>query len=323
MLDEMFYSLFSSRIRRMLVQAKLDLNELQEIRFRIACPVLVKYEGREHVLSETEGLVENEAAGYRISRRDLGELLESISGYSVYAFEEELRQGFLTVPGGHRIGIAGKAIQENGKITCIRYISFLNVRLSHQICGCADLAMPYLIEKGQVCSTLIISPPGSGKTTLLRDMIRQISNGSRFLTGRTVGVVDERSELAGAYQGVPQNDLGIRTDVLEGCSKAEGMMMLLRSMAPQVIAVDELGSIEDGRAVEKVFHCGCKLLATIHGAAVEEIQHFSMLSEAIGERRFERYIVLDGTAAPGTIREISDADGRILFPGEKEAERCS
>lgn len=311
-----FYGLFPKKIRKMLLLAQLDLKKLQEIRLRIACPVLLRYEGKERILAETGSFASAPSGGYQICREDLAEMLEVVSGYSVYAFDEELKQGFLTVPGGHRIGVAGKIIWDGEKIQCIRHISFFNIRLSHQVKGCADKVMGYVYEMGGVCHTLIISPPGCGKTTLLRDMIRQISNGTVYLQGQTVGVVDERSELAGSYLGEPQNDLGIRTDVMEGGTKAEGMMMLLRSMAPQVIAVDELGSQSDGAAVERVFHCGCKLIATVHGNSVDDARKIPLLNRMIRGKLFERYIVLESQSRPGTVREILNGDGTVLWNKE-------
>ena len=245
---------------------------------RINSPLMIRQRGKEYKLTEEGKLLrcngneqyEKENIHY-VDRCELMETMEYIAGYSLYAYEDELRQGFLTIQGGHRVGVAGKILMEEGKVRSIRYISFLNIRLAHQVEGCADKVMPFIVENGEVCHTLIISPPCCGKTTLLRDVIRQISNGNAWCEGKNVGVVDERSEIGGAYQGVPQNDLGIRTDLLDCCPKAEGMMMLIRSMSPEVVAVDEIGDYGDIKAIESVLNCGCRLIATVHGSSVEDI----------------------------------------------------
>ncbi|MCD7737275.1 MAG: stage III sporulation protein AA [Lachnospiraceae bacterium] len=313
MRSDMIYRLLAVSVGRMLMKCELDPEELQEIRLRAGKPVLVRYRGQEYALCAPGKLSGQAREGYCITEEELKETLEYISGYSLYAFDEEVRQGFLTVPGGHRIGLAGHIVLEDNHVRCIRYISYLNIRLSHQKKGCADDVMPYLYENGEICHTLILSPPGGGKTTLLRDVIRQISDGGSFGKGRTVGVVDERSELAGSYLGIPQNDLGIRTDVLDGCTKAEGMMMLLRSMSPQVIAVDELGGAEDGYAAENAFCCGCRLIATVHGKSIEEMRQKPLLKKLLEKRMFERYVVLSGRRSPGEIREIQNGTGEVLY----------
>ena len=176
--------------------------------------------------------------------------------------------------------------------------------------------MPFIVENGEVCHTLIISPPCCGKTTLLRDVIRQISNGNAWCEGKNVGVVDERSEIGGAYQGVPQNDLGIRTDLLDCCPKAEGMMMLIRSMSPEVVAVDEIGTGEDIRAIESVVNCGCKLLATVHGNSMEDMKQKPLLNRLVESHVFERYIVLDAKPHAGSVQTILDGRGTTLYRRE-------
>ena len=269
-----FFKIFSLPVRRILQKADLNFGELQEIRMRINSPLMIRQRGKEYKLTEEGKLLrcngneqyEKENIHY-VDRCELMETMEYIAGYSLYAYEDELRQGFLTIQGGHRVGVAGKILMEEGKVRSIRYISFLNIRLAHQVEGCADKVMPFIVENGEVCHTLIISPPCCGKTTLLRDVIRQISNGNAWCEGKNVGVVDERSEIGGAYQGVPQNDLGIRTDLLDCCPKAEGMMMLIRSMSPEVVAVDEIGDYGDIKAIESVLNCGCRLIATVHGSS--------------------------------------------------------
>ena len=167
---------------------------------------------------------------YLVTREDLKETLEYVSGYSLYAYEDEIRQGFLSVQGGHRVGVTGKVILDGNRIRGMKYISCINVRLAHEIQGCAEEVLPYIQTREQIMHTLIVSPPRCGKTTLLRDIIRQMSNGWGNISGVTVGVVDERSELAGCYQGIPQNDLGMRTDILDGCPKAEGIDVYKRQL---------------------------------------------------------------------------------------------
>ena len=268
---------------------------------RINSPLMIRQRGKEYKLTEEGKLLrcngneqyEKENIHY-VDRCELMETMEYIAGYSLYAYEDELRQGFLTIQGGHRVGVAGKILMEEGKVRSIRYISFLNIRLAHQVEGCADKVMPFIVENGEVCHTLIISPPCCGKTTLLRDVIRQISNGNAWCEGKNVGVVDERSEIGGAYQGVPQNDLGIRTDLLDCCPKAEGMMMLIRSMSPEVVAVDEIGDYGDIKAIESVLNCGCRLIATVHGSSVEDIEKKPLLQKMVKEHVFDRYIILSG-----------------------------
>ena len=290
---------------------------------RINSPLMIRQRGKEYKLTEEGKLLrcngneqyEKENIHY-VDRCELMETMEYIAGYSLYAYEDELRQGFLTIQGGHRVGVAGKILMGGGKVRSIRYISFLNIRLAHQVEGCADKVMPFIVENGEVCHTLIISPPCCGKTTLLRDVIRQISNGNAWCEGKNVGVVDERSEIGGAYQGVPQNDLGIRTDLLDCCPKAEGMMMLIRSMSPEVVAVDEIGDYGDIKAIESVLNCGCRLIATVHGSSVEDIEKKPLLQKMVKEHVFDRYIILNGKKKIGSARGIFDGRGTRLYGEE-------
>lgn len=312
--DELI-KLFSKDIRMILKQVPEDFNTVQEIRLRVQAPLLMICNHREFYITEKGRLSQNPAEGYIVTRQDLKETLEYISSYSLYAFEEELKQGFITIQGGHRIGIAGKTIVDGKGIRGMKFISFMNVRLSHQIRGCAETVLPYLYENGQILHSLIVSPPRCGKTTLLRDVIRQVSNGSGTWPGLTVGVVDERSEIGACYQGVPQNDLGIRTDVLDCCPKAQGMMMLIRTMAPQVIAVDEIGSREELEAMEYVMNCGCKLIATVHGNSMEDIRQKPVLRKMVQERWFERYIMLRKDGRAGRVEQIFDGRGSCLYSG--------
>ena len=237
------WNLLAEKIRKLVEESVSNPEELQEIRIRTGQPLLIQMKGQERVLPDP-------VHPYLVTKEDIGETMGYICHYSLYAYENELKQGFITVEGGHRVGVAGKVIIENEKVKNIQYISSLNVRISHEVLGCADALIPYITENKQICHTLIISPPCCGKTTLIRDLIRQISDGNEYIKGCSVGVVDERSELGGCYLGIAQNHLGTRTDILDCCPKAEGMIMLIRSMAPRVIAVDEIGTSEDIHAIE-------------------------------------------------------------------------
>jgi stage III sporulation protein AA len=311
--DELL-KIFSLKLRVILGKLEIDFNALQEIRLRINCPLLVNYQNREYFVSYDAKLINNSANAIIITMNEIKETMEYISNYSLYAFEEEIRQGFITISGGHRIGITGKTIIQDDAIKGIKHISYINVRLAHQVKGCGDIVLPYLINN-RVCGiyhTLIISPPRCGKTTLLRDIIRQLSDGSKYLEGMNIGVVDERSEIGACYMGIPQNDLGIRTDILDCCPKAKGMMMLIRSMSPQVIAVDEIGSREDLEAIDHVISCGCKLIATVHGSSIEDVKSKPVLGELLEKKLFERYVILNNVKEIGHLEDIYDSLGNKI-----------
>ena len=309
--DELI-KIFAKDIRKILETMTVDFGQVQEIRLRIHAPLLMIWNNQEYYITKQGKPSKYVDDAYFITRADLRETLEYMSNYSLYAFEEEMKQGFITIQGGHRIGIAGKTIIDEFGIKTMKFISFINVRLAHQIQGCADEVLPYLYERGDILHTLIISPPRCGKTTLLRDIIRQVSNGSRTAQGMTVGVIDERSEIGACYQGVPQNELGIRTDILDCCPKAQGMMMLIRTMSPRVIAVDEVGSREDLEAIKYVMNCGCKLMATVHGNSIEDLKLKPVLKTLVQERWFERYVILNNQGRIGNIAEIYDSRGNQL-----------
>lgn len=259
------------RLRKTIGNVLKERPDAEEIRVRIHQPVEICCKDTSIWLHE------------EITVKDLEEMLMFISEYSLYAYEEEVRQGFLTIEGGHRIGFAGQVRMENGKIYRITNIRFLNIRIAREEKGCAKELVRWLYQDGEVLNSLFISKPGVGKTTYLRDVVRLISNGSIEEAGKKVCVIDERSEIAACHLGIPQNDLGRRTDVMDGCKKTEGMFMALRSMSPQVIAVDELGEEEEYQAVEKLMYSGCKVIGTIHGDCIEDVRESQM---------FQRYILL-------------------------------
>ncbi len=205
-------------------------------------------------------------------------------------------------------------VVENGTIKTIQNISALNVRISHQVKGCSDIVLQYVIENKIFYNTLLISPPACGKTTLLRDMVRQLSNGKEgFFEGQTVGVADERGEIAGCYKGIAQNDVGIRTDVLDCCPKAEGMLMLVRSMSPRIIAVDEIGKKEDFVAIESIVNAGIQLLCTVHGNDLEDVKRRAILGDMIKNGVFHSIVVLSAKKRVGEIKTIYNKNLEIVY----------
>jgi len=313
MYEEAFMRFLPRQIKMFLSHSKIETTKIQEIKIRTGKPLMVMNDTGEMIVRASSGGI------YIVTEADLREMLEYISNYSLYAYEDEMRQGFITIEGGHRIGLCGQTIVGNRQVKNLRYISSINVRVAHEVIGCADDVIPYLIEDTRVLHTLIVSPPRCGKTTLLRDIIRQISDGNKDIKGQAVGVVDERSEIGGCYRGVPQNQLGMRTDILDGCPKAEGMLMLIRSMGPEVIAVDEIGTKEDVHAVDYAMHCGCKMLATVHGKSLDEIRDKPELGKLVENHRFERYIVLGNKRGVGSVEGIYDENGgSIIDSGDDE-----
>ena len=299
-------------LRQILQKAALNWTDLQELRLTQAHPLTLWYRGRERFLTEEGRATGDPKAAHQVTAREIRETLEFAGAYSLYAYEDEIRQGYLTLPGGHRIGVTGKAVMEEGQIKTLRYITSLNIRVAHEVKGCADAVLPGLYGPEGLSHTLLISPPRCGKTTLLRDLIRQISDGRPGFRGMRVGVVDERSEIGGSHLGVPGLDVGLRTDILDGCPKAEGMMMLVRSMSPEVIAVDEIGRRADMEALENAIYCGCRILATVHGSSLEEIRRKPLFTRLMEKEIFERFVVLDAREGPGTVRAILDGKGKIL-----------
>lgn len=281
---------------------------LEEIRIRIGQPIEFCYGTGSHYFSVKEG----DEEPYRATREDLAEMLDYISNYSLYAYQEEVKQGYITVEGGHRIGLIGQAVTEQGKITGMHHITFLNFRIAHERLGCGKELLPYLWEQNNIYNTLFLSAPGAGKTTYLRDCIRLLSTGGEGRAGVKVCVVDERSEIGACHMGLPQNDLGPRTDVLDGCRKPEGMLLLLRSMSPQVIAVDELGTEEDFLAVEQAVCSGSRVIGTIHAGEIQELQEKPHLRHWMERQMFERFVQIKRLANGEREIHIFDAGMRCL-----------
>lgn len=308
---------FGDRLRDILEQISgAKLREIEEIRIRIGKPLLLQG-SRSELFVDSQGKFVPLEKAYRVEREDLLQTLERMTQSSLYAAEEEMKQGFLTLPGGHRVGITGEAILKKGELQTLKHISGLNVRIAQEIQGKAALLLPKLLKPdGSFCHTIILSPPRAGKTTLLRDLIRNLSDGNPVynLRGQTVGVVDERGELAGMWKGIPAYNLGCRTDVLDGCPKRIGMSMLVRSMSPSVVAVDELGHPQDVEAVLDALRTGVSVLSTAHASSLEEALERPSLKELFDFGVFERVIILSRRQGPGTVEAIYDLKNQQKIP---------
>lgn len=302
-----------------------DWRQVEELRIRLDRPLEWIGGGRSRFVTPQGGWTDEPLAAYRPDRETCGALLDLLTQHSLYSFEEELRRGFVTAAGGHRVGLAGKAVLENGRVKRLRDISGFNIRLAREVQGAAAGILPALFcpASGELAHTLIVSPPQQGKTTLARDLARLLSSGgwragAAKAEGRKVGIVDERSELAACIGGVPRFDVGPRTDVLDGCPKAEGMMMLIRSMSPEVIVVDEIGREEDAAAIREAVHAGIRVIATAHGTGPEDVSRRPVLCELMASRVFTRIVVprrrRDAAGAGGVECRIYDEAGRRVMP---------
>lgn len=290
-----------------LVQADI-LSRVTEVRLRISRPLMLVFKDTDIMINLESALTENPDEAYLCTQDDLVKTLQLISKNSRYAVEEELRLGFLTIQGGHRIGFCGQIALEEGRIKTFKQISGMNIRIAREVKGCSEKILPYICDNKRVLSTLIISPPRCGKTTLLRDIIRNLS-----YKGLQVGIVDERSEVAACLEGVPTVDMGPRTDVLDACPKACGMLMLIRSMGPQVLATDELGRKEDALAVREALNAGVRVIATVHGTDEKEVLARPYIGELVKCQYFERYIILENTPQIGTVRRVISREGKALY----------
>lgn len=279
----------------------------EEIRLAVGRPLTLAGVAGDRFLALDGSLVSRSDHAYRVTSDDVRDALQLMTRGSIYALEEEFRRGYLSLPGGHRVGMAGRAVLENGSVRTIRDVAGLNIRVAREVRGAANGLVPFVVGREGVRSTLLLAPPRGGKTTVLRDLVRQISDG-----GWRVGLVDERSELAGSVEGVPQLDVGIRTDVLDGCPKAEGVAMLLRAMGPQVVACDEIGGEAEAAILGDAGNAGVRVLATAHAAGLAEATERAVLGAILRSGVFDRVAVLSRRRGPGTLEEVRDGAGTVI-----------
>ncbi len=265
----------------MTIMSKKNLDKLEEIRLRTNKNIILKFLDDEAILN------------YITTQKDILETLEKITESSIYTYENQISNGFITLKKGHRVGIVGNGVINDGKIVNISYISGMNIRIAKEIKGCSNFILRNLYQNEEFQNTLILGAPGTGKTTLLRDIIRQVSNGNLYSKGLNVGVVDERNEIAAMYKGAEQTDLGLRTDVISNIPKTLGIKLLIRSMSPQVIAVDEIGGENDSKMINYAMCSGAKGLFTAHGSSITDITQNNEIRQLIENKIIERIIILN------------------------------
>ena len=236
-----------------------------------------------------------------VGEDELRQAVENATQSSAHTALDRVRQGFVTLRGGHRVGLCGSVVKKDGQIVTLRDISSLSIRVARPVVGQARGLLPQLMERGIFLSTLILAPPGVGKTTLLRDLVRTLSDGDTGPPLRA-GVADERGEIAALWQGEPQLYVGRHTDVIDGCAKAEGLSILIRGMNPQVAAVDEITAPADARAIADAAGCGVALIATAHGAGAEDLKRRPVYRALLAGGVFRRLVVLECREGKRTAR---------------------
>ena len=262
-----------------------NIQKLEEIRIRANKPVILKLGQVEIVLS------------YTITTNEIIGILQNICNNSIYTYQNQICNGFITLPGGNRVGIAGNVVIKDGQVSNISYIYSLNFRISHQINGASDNILKYVLdtENNTIFNTLIVSPPGAGKTTMIRDLAKRISNGINEINfrGLDVSIIDERGEIAAMTKGITFNDVGIRTDVLDNVPKSIGIRMAVRSMAPKVIIADEIGNKDDVNIINYAICSGVKCIFTAHGSDMEDLLKNNEINKIINLQLFSKIIFLD------------------------------
>lgn len=275
------------------IKEYLDEN-IQEIRVKVNKPIIIYLRRGEVILN------------YNANIDDLKYILKRISSYSLYAYEEEIKRGFITIKGGHRVGLAGECVMNEKEIKTIKNISSINLRITREVLGCSKKIIPYVIEEDKILNTIIISPPKCGKTTILRDLTRVLSNGDvdNKLSGKKIVVIDERSEIGACYEGIPQMNIGIRTDVLDNCYKKEGILMAVRSLSPEVIICDEIGREDEIQEIKNAFNSGINLIFSVHGKCFEDLYKRDGIDELLNKGLIDRVIILTASKQKFSVEKI-------------------
>lgn len=266
-----------------------------EIRLRVGKPAIIMTRDDYHIVGN----------GRNWSQKDITDVFEKLCDYSVYSHQTELSQGFITLPGGHRAGICGTAAFDKSGNRTIKYISSINIRIASEYIGCGSEMVKELFSE-KIYGALIAGPPCCGKTTVLRDIALSLSSNDRM---KKVVIIDERGEIAAIYRGIPQNTLGLSCDVLNGYPKGEGILIALRTLSPDVIICDEIGSKEDAAAICEGVNAGVSIIATIHACNVDELYRRNSCKCLLNTGAFKKIAFLKGGGHRCELDNIIEVNG--------------
>lgn len=314
--DEILNSL-SPKLREQIINIQDEDINIEEIRLRVEKPLIINSNNKDYFYNKSSNKLDTKNLNsYVVKKEDIEQTFQLMCKYSIHSFIDDIKKGFITLKGGHRVGIVGKVIIEDGQVKNIKHISSLNIRISREVLNCSKKVLNHIIKNSkEVNNTLIISPPQCGKTTLVRDIVRNLSNGNKEMgfKGIKVALIDERNEISGSYLGIAQMDVGIRTDIIETCPKDIGIMMLLRAMSPNLIVTDEIGSEKEIKALYTALNGGVSLITTVHGNSIEDIRERKELSKLLDKELFKKVIILSSKNGPGTIEKIYDLEEKRWY----------
>ncbi len=273
-----------------------------EVRLRVDKPMMLCCPNQNWFV-DTRSQLHNLPSGcFAVTPDEISSAVLGLCSYSVHAHEGEMKNGFISLRGGHRAGVCGTAVIAEGRVSAVREVTSVNIRIARDLRGAADELMRHIFER-RIEGVLVAGPPSSGKTTILRDLARQLSGG-RLGQYLKVAVIDERFELAAVSGGVPQNDLGPACDILSGYPKGEGVMTAVRTLSPQVIICDEIGGGEDVTSMLDGLRCGVKMIASAHAESVDELLGKRQVTRLLREGAFGAIVMLGGADKPGSVTQI-------------------
>lgn len=278
-----------------------EFNRINEIRLRVNKPLSVSINNKSYFIS-LEGVIQsNYSNTYIVTQEDVDITLRAACQYSLHSYQKELSEGFITLNGGNRMGICGTCVVKENTVETVKNIYALNIRVAKEIIGCCDDVYNSCFRNG-IKNTLIVGPPSSGKTTILRDLCRIIGNEN------SISIIDERNELAATYNGNPQNDVGICSDVFNGYPRNCGIMIALKTMSPKVIVCDEIGTYEDVTAIKSVLNCGVNIITTAHCGSISEVTKRDCLKSLFEEKVFDNIVLLGTENLLGKVIDIKRMD---------------